>query len=249
MNFNKLDNCANQPLCPVCNNQTEVLDCIDFNKGYPKSGLSIYYNHCGKCGFCFSPDMYTWTPEQFAKYVYNENYVNLDPDYVYDRPHGNADKIIERFQSCKKDIRHLDYGGGSGVLSNILNGNGFDSTTYDPFVNTETSIDSLGKFDLITAFEVFEHVTDVRNLMNILNILRKPDGLIYFSTLPSDGNISKDQRLSWWYASPSQGHISLFSQDSLVKLAYQNGLKLGSIGVGRWIMWDSIPEWAKGTIL
>jgi hypothetical protein len=33
-----------------------------------------------------------------------------------------------------------------------------------------------------------------------------------FSTLLSDGNIKLGQKLTWWYASPRNGHISLFSR-------------------------------------
>ena len=72
-----------------------------------------------------------------------------------------------------------------------------------------------GSFDLVTAFEVFEHVPDIDILFTDLQSLVKAEGLILFSTLLSDGEIGRDRPLSWWYASPRNGHISLFSAQSL----------------------------------
>ena len=247
--FSILENIHSQPNCPICGGSTIVLDCIDFSKGFPKSGMPVYYNSCDDCDFCFSPEMCQWTPEQFGKYVYNDDYIKIDPAYLYERPLDNSEKIIGRFDRHKDKIRHLDYGGGEGVLVQILRDNGFNSTSYDPFVNIDVNIEDLGKFDLITSFEVFEHVPNPLELMDTLIKLRKSNGMIYFSTEVSDGNISKNQRLTWWYAAPRAGHISLFSKKSLLYLAKQYNLNLGIVGEGRWIMWDRIPDWARGTIL
>ena len=239
-----------QPRCPICDHDTAILDCVDFNIYPEKTGIPIYYNICSHCDFCFAPEMYKWSPEEFGKYVYNEFYIKVDPDYVYKRPADDAATIINRFGSVKDQIRHLDYGGGQGVMSSILRENGFDSIAYDPFVNKDVNLSDLGKFDLITSFEVFEHVPDVHHLMTTLGGLRKDDGVIYFSTLMSNGNIKRGERLHWWYAVPRNGHISLFSEKSLAIISEKYGLKLGHFNESRHLMWgDIVPEWAKGTVL
>ena len=76
----------------------------------------------------------------------------------------------------------------------------------------------MGKFNLITAYEVFEHVPDVNVLMKNLTEAMTEDCLILFSTLALDENIKKNRRITWWYASPRNGHISLFSKKSLAIL-------------------------------
>jgi hypothetical protein len=38
---------------------------------------------------------------------------------------------------------------------------------------------------------------------------------VLFSTLLSDGEIVRGRPLRWWYAAPRNGHISLFSAQSL----------------------------------
>jgi SAM-dependent methyltransferase len=145
-------------------------------------------------------------------------------------------------------IKHLDYGGGSGLLAKLLREANWQSTSYDPFVDRDVGIEELGKFDLITAFEVFEHVPDIQVLMSNLLSLLSPNGLVLFSTLLSDGNIHSNQRISWWYASPRNGHISLFSRNSLSILAQNNGINFGSFSEGFHFFCTKIPPWASHII-
>ena len=244
------------PPCPVCGGACALHDVVDFNKSceeargifLPVLGVPIYYALCGQCGFCFSPDLYRWSLKDFADHIYNDDYVLVDPDYAQVRPAGNAALIASTFGAHKGDIRHLDYGGGSGLMSGLLAAQGFTSRSYDPFVNTDTDPHGIGAFDLITAFEVFEHVPDVNALMIDLGVLLAPGGVILFSTLASDGQIARHRRLDWWYASPRNGHISLFSKASLGALAQKFGFNFGSFNDGLHAMWTTPPAWA-GTLL
>jgi SAM-dependent methyltransferase len=234
--------------CPICDAPSVPLDVVDFNKSckkiLPLAGIPIYYSLCDQCGFCFAPDMYEWTLEEFELRVYNDEYVEVDPDYVHVRPSANATALIAMFGKSGAGIDHLDYGGGHGLLSDLLRDSGWKSASYDPFVDTQLQIDQLGKYDLITAFEVFEHVPDVKQLASDLSILLNPEGMILFSTLLSDGDIHRDQRLVWWYASPRNGHISLFSTNSLYALAVGTGFSCKSFTKDFHAFWRTIPQWA-----
>ena len=117
-----------------------------------------------------------------------------------------------------------------------------------PSLECYKRIAQLGKFDLITAFEVFEHVPEPQRLMRNLRSLLSPNGIVLFSTLLSDGNIHINQRISWWYASPRNGHISLFSRNSLAILAQNNAVNFGSFSVGFHIFFTNIPQWADHLI-
>jgi len=99
---------------------------------------------------------------------------------------------------------------------------------------------------LITAFEVFEHVPDVNALVSQLNLLLDDEGIVLFSTLLSDGNIEKNRRLDWWYASPRNGHISLFSKRSLGLLAEKYEFNAGSFSAGYHVFFrKQVPVWAE----
>ncbi len=243
-------------LCSVCSRPCSLLDVVDFNKSCEEArgkflglaGIPVYYARCNNCGFCFTPELATWKLEEFAERIYNDEYVLVDPDYIEARPRSNAANIISMFGDRAYSIKHLDYGGGDGLLTNLLNASNWQSVSYDPFVNKNVRIDQLGKFDLITAFEVFEHVPDIQQLMSNLRALLAPNGIVLFSTLLSDGNIFPNQRISWWYASPRNGHISLFSRKSLVILAQNNGFKFGSFSAGFHVFYTKVPPWSEHII-
>jgi SAM-dependent methyltransferase len=246
----------NNLLCPVCNGGCSLLDVVDFNKSCEEArgkflglaGVPVYYALCGNCGFCFIPEMSTWKLEEFEEKIYNDDYILVDPDYVEIRPGANAKILISMFGDGAHSIKHLDYGGGSGLLSSILNESNWQSASYDPFVDKNVNVDQLGKFDLVTAFEVFEHVPDVQQLMANLRSLLSPNGIVLFSTLLSDGKIHSNQRINWWYASPRNGHISLFSKKSLATLAQNNGFNIGSFSVGFHVFFTKVPPWANHII-
>lgn len=111
-------------------------------------------------------------------------------------------------------------------------------------MHRDLAIKDLGKFDLITAFEVFEHVPDVWALLSNLDTLMAPNGLILFSTLLSEGNIRPNEKPTWWYASPRNGHISLFTSKSLARLAGSRSLEFGSFSSGFHVFHRQVPHWA-----
>jgi len=242
-----------QLVCPVCGQRCSLLDVVDLNKACETwlrlAGIPIYYAICGDCGFCFAPEFGDWSVEEFEARIYNKDYILVDPDYVEKRPRGNAAMLLSMFAGQDTAIRHLDYGGGNGLLSRLLRESNWNSSTYDPFVDRQRPVDSLGKFNLITAFEVFEHVPNAQELMTNLRTLLSPDGLILFSTLLSDGNIEAKKRLNWWYASPRNGHVSLFSRKSLEILAHNSNWKFGSFSTGFHAFCASVPPpWAAHVI-
>lgn len=243
-------------MCPVCSGACSLLDVVDFNKSCEEArgnflglaGIPVYYAICGRCGFCFAPELMAWKPDEFEKRIYNDEYILIDPDSIEIRPRTNAQNLIATFGARAHQIRHLDYGGGNGLLAKVLEESNWQSTSYDPMVDRTVRVEQLGRFDLITAFEVFEHVPDVPGLMSNLRSLLSPNGVILFSTLLSDGNIRSNQRLSWWYASPRNGHISLFSRNSLAILARNNGLSFGSFSVGFHSFFTKVPSWAEAVM-
>ena len=243
-------------LCPVCAGPCIPLDAVDFNKSCDAAGsrrlgpagISVSYVLCSTCGYCFAPELSAWTPEEFGARIYNDEYLLVDPDYIEIRPRANAASLLAMFGDRALSIEHLDYGGGSGLLAQLLRASNWQSVSYDPFVNRNVGVEQLGRFDLITAFEVFEHAPDVRKLMSNLRFLLSPDGIVLFSTLLSDGKVQPGQSLDWWYAAPRNGHISLHSRNSLAILAQQHGLHLGSLSPGFHVFYTAVPPWADHLI-
>jgi hypothetical protein len=238
--------------CSVCNGRSRLLDVVDFNKSceehrgkyLPLSGVPIYYVQCEECDFVFAPEFRDWVETDFLERIYNQQYITVDPDYLEARPKANFQLLNRIFGQQKSQIRHLDYGGGNGKLSQLLGLDGWNSISYDPFPQSQTSQEALGQFNLITAFEVFEHVPDLALLMDSITKLMGESSLVLFSTLITDGSIKRNSRITWWYASPRNGHISLFSKKSLQFLGAKNKLKFGSFSNGLHCYINRTPGWA-----
>jgi hypothetical protein len=241
------------PACPICDNHAHALDVVDFNydagnqlfngKRMQLSGIPVYYFMCESCGFTFSPEFRTWTDSDFLERIYNAQYPELDPDYLGARPARNAALLMDCLDACKAEVRHLDYGGGNGMLSDMLRANGWDSSSCDPFPSSDIDIDSLGKFNLITAFEVFEHVPDPHALMTNLAKLMDEQSLVLFSTCTSDNFLKLGSRINWWYCSPRVGHVSLYSRKSLAALGERHGLCIASFSDDWHCFAKAAPSW------
>jgi SAM-dependent methyltransferase len=243
------------PPCPVCGGRSEWLDGVDFNKSceeargkvLPPSDALVYYAICSNCAFCFAPQIHAWPPETFEQWIYNDTYVEVDPDYLGARPRNNADLLCQLFPQAPQ-ARHLDYGGGNGLLANLLRERGWDSNSYDPLIERDKAQESRGQFDFITAFEVFEHVPDVAALIRDIDQLRAPTGILLFSTVLSDGEVQPNKSLRWWYAAPRNGHISLFSRKSLAVLASRLSLNFVSFSNNSHAFFRTVPTWAQRLI-
>lgn len=117
--------------------------------------------------------------------------------------------------------------------------------SYDPFPRNDSDMNTFGQFNLITAFEVFEHVPDPQVLMNNLDkLLQSGESLVFFSTAISDGHINAHERLNWWYVAPRNGHIGIFSTKSLQALATRYHFTYKPMGRSFHVFYRNFPQWA-----
>jgi 2-polyprenyl-6-hydroxyphenyl methylase/3-demethylubiquinone-9 3-methyltransferase len=235
--------------CKVCTGPSPLFGVVDFNKScleaqnrrLPLSGSPVYYRRCQQCGFTFTSDFDSWTPAAFKRHIYNERYIEVDPDFAEARPAQSAAWVAQTFQDAKDSIRVLDYGGGDGVLAERLRAQAFTASTYDPFSRFNDMPQET--FDLITCFEVMEHVPNPKaTVATILSLLRRP-GVLVFSTLVQPESFLS-MGLSWWYAAPRNGHISLYTKPALARLFQAHGLKCGSFSDNLHIAYAEVPAFA-----
>jgi SAM-dependent methyltransferase len=209
-------------LCKICDGPTEIQGCVDAgrscetNRGFYSKlyGVPIYYHRCLNCGFIFSMAFDAWSVDDFRQNIYNSEYASVDPDYADgSRARGNA-LLTDNVMGQLGARRVLDYGGGDGTMASELRLKGFDAHSWDPFGDPGSGADiTLGTFDLVTAFEVFEHTpTPVTTTSEALSFLR-PNGRLLFSTLLMD-ELAR-QATDHWYIAPRNAHISLHTRASL----------------------------------
>ena len=200
--------------CNICKSTSNL-----FSKHQILGKYDIAYYQCTECGFVQTESPY-WLDEAYSEAIADSDiglvYRNLNLSILTNR------MISNHFNS---DASFLDYGGGYGLFVRLMRDNGFDFHWEDKFCENIFAKNFLLKpnikYELVTAFEVFEHLPDP--LMEIEAMLQFSDSIL-FSTelLPADNPRPGE----WWYYAPQTGqHISLYTRKSLQEIARQLGLK------------------------
>ncbi|MBB1282928.1 class I SAM-dependent methyltransferase [Flavisolibacter sp. BT320] len=106
------------------------------------------------------------------------------------------------------------------TLAKELRQKGF--TVYD---SPLLQLGNIGKFNIVTMFDVIEHLTDLHENVSILNQLVEDNGIVVLVT----PNYSSWQRLLFqkrWFQFKPVEHINYFTIHSLRKLVEANGFKI-----------------------
>lgn len=117
----------------------------------------------------------------------------------------------------------LDYGAGYGMFVRMMRDYGFNFYWYDKYCENlfaKTFESKYEHYDILTAFELFEHLSNP--YADIDKIVKLSDSIIFSTELvPDDVPDVKD----WWYYSPETGqHISFYTKKSLNIIGKKYGL-------------------------
>ena len=235
--------------CKVCGADSGPFDVLDFNKSCEglllgrAAGAPVVYRRCLDCGFIFTDFFDEFTSEMWRKYVYNDDYEKIDPQYKSVRSRINAHLISTFLMGRKQSTVGLDYGGGNGKTSRLMRERGWIYDSFDPF--DQVIVDPLlaRKYNFSSAIEVFEHTTDPLGTVKDIASMMSPDSMmILISTVLTDGAVSDKSGLGWWYAAPRNGHVSLYSRRSLEKLASRVNLQCLCMGSGPHFMFRGYSQ-------
>lgn len=198
-------------LCKICQNST-----ISFLN----PSLSKHYFYCCTCEFIYIDPVYIVNLErEKAQYenhhnsLENEGYVKMFEDFM--------DLFWDKLP-CKH-IHALDFGSGPApILGELLKRRGITVDCYDKFYQPQTIFENK-TYDLITSTEVFEHLENPRQTLEMLAHCLKPNGIIAIMTLfhPNDTELFR----KWWYPRDPT-HISFFTCKTLEILGEKCGLKI-----------------------
>ena len=231
--------------CKICGHPAELFGTVDSTKScngapLPLSGVMIPYHRCAACGFLFTAAFDEWYSADFLREIYNGDYALADPEFATIRPLSCAASMEALLAPRRGSIRLLDYGGGAGVFARRMNELGFDAASYDPFYKGGLEPRLGEKFELIHCREVIEHAPQPRDFAQDLVRFLAQDGAVYMSTELQPPNIL-DIGLRWAYAGPRNGHISLFTRESLAMIWQDLGLNFGSFDANHHIAWRGKP--------
>jgi hypothetical protein len=191
-------------------------------------GVRVAYHQCTACRFTFTAAFDDWSKAEFEAHVYNDDYVLGDRPFVSERPLRNAAMVAGMYHRERGSVDILDVGGGKGVFAQALREAGFSATTRDLyFMGAE--VDATRRHDLITSFEVIEHVRHDQQHAWMAALAGQLRAAPASRVLISTELIDPGHRIGWWYLCPRNGHISVHSAASLRWLAAAVGLRLFSI--------------------
>ncbi len=201
--------------CKVCKNKTtKIFNSLVLHK------YSVDYFQCANCGLLFTEEPY-WLKEAYARPI------NLSDTGLLDR-NMYFSKVLSVliYFYFNKNGSFLDYAGGYGVFTRLMRDVGYDFYWHDPYTQNlfangfEKDLKSDLKFELLTAFEVFEHLVDPKE--EIEKMISYTDTIVFSTELmPQEIPDPKE----WWYYGFNHGqHISFYSEKTFNTLAKQFGL-------------------------
>lgn len=184
----------------------------------------VTYRRCPACGFMQTEEPF-WLGEAYASAI---NSIDLGPVNRAITGGRLVEGII--LSSFDKDAQFVDYGGGYGVFVRYMRDNGFDFYWQDQYCENLFAKHFVAQpgatFELLTAFEVFEHLVDP--LQEIETMLTFSSNIL-FSTLLVPGPVTA--AADWWYFGPDHGqHVAFFTVPALQHVARRFGLHLCSNG-------------------
>lgn len=215
----KLD--ATPMKCKICES-----DCRHFASAKVLGKYDIDYFQCSNCGFVQTEEPY-WLDE-----AYSQPIASSDVGLAYRNLSFSQFTKNLLFNFFNHQENFLDYGGGYGLFVRLMRDAGFDFYWFDKFCQNlfaqgfEVDATKNNPFELVTAFEVLEHlVHPIGELEDILNCSKN----ILFSTeLLPESNPKPDE---WWYYVLHEGqHISIYTAKSLAIIATKFNLNLYSNG-------------------
>jgi hypothetical protein len=238
--------------CKCCGTPSPLFGVVDFNKNCEAirgrdplelSGVPVYYHRCPKCQLIFTIAFDKFTPEDFQKYIYDEEYALIDPDFAEARPRSYA-QFLNHLFSRTREVPIVEYGGGNGNLSQLLRDYGYRNVhTYDPAVPKFAKKPEC-HYDCVLCLEVLEHNPDPKSVMADVHSLMAEEGLIIFSTLLQPDDIEQ-QGIRWWYLAPRNGHCCMFTRQSLQEIIHPYGLQLQSFNEGLHVLYRDVPDFAS----
>ena len=180
------------------------------------SKYDVHFFQCDDTGFIQTETPY-WLDEAYSSAI-----TKMDVGLVQ----RNLDMAELLYPLILKHFNHnasfLDYAGGYGLLTRLLRYKGLDFYNTDKYCenlfaefNDLKYVDENKRYELITAFEVFEHLQSP--IEEIEKMMRSSDNLL-FSTVIIPKIIPRPEE--WWYFSLETGqHIAFYTITSLEYLA------------------------------
>lgn len=206
--------------CPICRNGMEKAFSATVLKKH-----QVGYFYCPECGFLQTEKPF-WLEEAYRTAIADADTGLLQRNIHYSKKLASIIYFL-----LKREGAYLDIAGGYGVLTRLMRDYGFDFFWSDPyceniFAKGFSLSETQPPFDVITAFEVVEHVLDPLEFFRT-SLSETGARTVLFSTELFSGEPPRADE--WWYYTLTTGqHISFYQLRTLRRIADELGLNLYS---------------------
>lgn len=198
-----------------------------------------YLVKCLSCGlvFCEPIPSVEELNKYYKTYAYENNYYSPITKHRYLT-------LLNSFKKYRKTNKILDVGCGNGFFLEAAREQGWEvyGTEYSEKaieILKEKGIKSYkGKleirdfneesFDVITSFEVLEHINNPQEEIKNFYYLLRNNGILYVTT-PNFNSISRDLLKERWDIIGYPEHLTYYSKKTIHKLIKENGFKKNSL--------------------
>ncbi len=207
--------------CKICKNPSSPLF-----KAKVMHKYEVQYYRCPHCFFVQTEQEY-WLEEAYTSAL------NVSDTGILYRNKKLFEKTFSILVSnFGKHGKYVDYGGGYGIFVRTMRDAGLDYYWQDIYAANLCArgfeYDPNTKYNAISTFEVFEHLTDP--IEEIEKMFKLADTIIFSTEIISD---TPPAASNWWYYGLEHGqHIALYSRKSLEYIAHYFDAKLYTDGKG-----------------
>lgn len=193
---------------------------------------ALFLTKCKSCGFVFSEQI----PNTIDLIKYYERYNRnqyLSPITV-----KRYEDLLDRFEKFRKSSRILDVGCGSGYFLEVAKQRGwevFGTEFTEDAVSVcrskgimmhqgklDTENYPASSFDIITSFEVLEHINDPLEEVKKFHALLRKEGIVYLTT-PNFNSLSRLVLKEKWNVLEFPEHLGYYTTTVLKQLFKSGG--------------------------
>lgn len=205
--------------CKICNQNT-----VTINDGLMLGKHRMSFHRCLYCGF-IQTDTPVWLPDAYSSAITSSDLGLVKRNLTF------ATVCSAMIPMLFPGSRHfVDYGGGYGLFVRLMRDAGFDFRRYDPLCpnlfaqGLDTEAPLRPAYDLVTAFEVFEHLASpMDEIATMLTFGRS----VFFSTELTP--LHSPPPANWPYYGLEHGqHIAFYNLHTLQFVADKFNLRLYS---------------------
>ncbi len=213
-------------MCPIINTITMLCRICNTSSNQYYKDSRVFYK-CPQCSFIFTE--HSLDREGQEKH-YKGQWGNSGKEYAITL----TDNLLSIINKYRKPSRILDFGSGSGSLTDEFLSRGINTTPYEPMIHGNLNEQNYqDKFDAVIATEVIEHLPNLWDeLKNIMEVLTH-NGIAVLTTLMTNAFVDTPNEQfafrKWWYKDDLT-HVSFFCNRSLAKLSELGHFKIDVYG-------------------